>query len=915
MRHCLMAIVLLCTGFGATPSLAAVSFPHEIIDSAGPVIQYGISPDLNCSARYVGDTRGEFFGDTACATAIAAPEAVYAPSTIPAGPTLTSVSLPFAPISQVRSGTGSPGSPFVITTAVQAGDLRLTQTDSYAVGTSRLQTTMRVTNTSAQTVTFDVFRAGDCFARDSDFGFGQMGPQSAACVSAVEARTVRFVATPQAPAPQPQVKTFQGFYEDLWARIGSFAPGGARQDFDGSCRCAESIDNSAGLQWTLTLASGQEASIFSAIDFGPIATPGGFGAPIGTPPLGGKAYVALGDSYSSGTGAGEQGKAREYNYNYTAESNVPKTATTAENRCRRSTNAYPYVLLNRLYLAADHRLNLEADQPLDFRACTAAKIEHLRGANDEKHGYEPAQMSALGDDTQLVTLTIGGNDADFAGIVRTCVLPARFTPAANVGCNVSKESSTRAAFTAMAGYTGPKSLLLVYQEVMGRIRGDGTLAVLGYPDFTPFGGGCQTADRFSQAESEWLSNWIRTFNTMIEQRAAWAGAMFIDVDRLYQPLSGTNHRVCSSDEWVNGVRWVNGVPGVAAIESFHPNKLGQQANADAAYRRIFRGESNEALQTVGAGTFERTQQLPQPHGPSLSSVVVRKTTPASIPVDVVAGKTTVASLRYEGAAPILALTDATGAPVTIGAIDPKALVARATGATSARVGNTTVLELRQLPAGRYGLSVSLPADAPTDAGVLGIRFTTLTETNLEPVVALRATLRAGRVLRVSAPGSLDPEGGALTFRWTFGDRRIASGATTSHRYRKAGRYLATLTVSDPAGGMARRRVVVETRPQLIARVATRRQGKNKALVTFTCTRSAVEACQARLRVVIRSGGGRQAVRQLDVSAKPGRRATFILALPATKKTPFTGTVRLSGVASDEAVRVAGQRVTASMDSR
>jgi glucose/arabinose dehydrogenase/PKD repeat protein len=59
----------------------------------------------------------------------------------------------------------------------------------------------------------------------------------------------------------------------------------------------------------------------------------------------------------------------------------------------------------------------------------------------------------------------------------------------------------------------------------------------------------------------------------------------------------------------------------------------------------------------------------------------------------------------------------------------------------------------------------------------------------------------GRPLTVafSSAGSSDPEGGALTFRWAFGDGGTSTQANPSYTYNTAGNYTATLTVTDPQG--------------------------------------------------------------------------------------------------------------------
>ncbi|HTJ36322.1 MAG TPA: PQQ-dependent sugar dehydrogenase [Dactylosporangium sp.] len=51
----------------------------------------------------------------------------------------------------------------------------------------------------------------------------------------------------------------------------------------------------------------------------------------------------------------------------------------------------------------------------------------------------------------------------------------------------------------------------------------------------------------------------------------------------------------------------------------------------------------------------------------------------------------------------------------------------------------------------------------------------------------------------SSAGSSDPEGGALTYSWAFGDGGTSTAANPSHTYTANGNYVATLTVRDPQG--------------------------------------------------------------------------------------------------------------------
>jgi lysophospholipase L1-like esterase len=140
-------------------------------------------------------------------------------------------------------------------------------------------------------------------------------------------------------------------------------------------------------------------------------------------------YVALGDSYSAGTGAGR----------YPA----------AGKKCERSASAFPQLW------AARH-------DPASFVsvACAGATIATVRAS----------QLSALSVRTTLVSITIGGNDVGFSQVMETCVFQLN---SACVKAVTTAESSIRRLL--------PGRL----DSLLRAIRTRAPLAriiVLGYPD-------------------------------------------------------------------------------------------------------------------------------------------------------------------------------------------------------------------------------------------------------------------------------------------------------------------------------------------------------------------------------------------------------------------------------------------------
>ncbi|THV08991.1 SGNH/GDSL hydrolase family protein [Nocardioides caeni] len=222
-------------------------------------------------------------------------------------------------------------------------------------------------------------------------------------------------------------------------------------------------------------------------------------------------YVALGDSYSSGVGT----------RSYTSESGS----------CQRSTYAYP-----RLVASA-------RGYSLDFRACSGATIGAVTNG----------QLSALNSGTDYVTISVGGNDAGFTGVLTECAQPGWLSD-----CNGAIDKA-RAFIT----NTLPGRLTTLYAAIKSRAPG-AVVVVVGYPRIF-MGEDCNAATWFSPAEETRLNSTADLLNAKLSAAARAKGF------KCANPTSRfTGHAVCDDPEWINGL-------SNPISESYHPNRAGHSS--------------------------------------------------------------------------------------------------------------------------------------------------------------------------------------------------------------------------------------------------------------------------------------------------------------------------------------------------
>jgi lysophospholipase L1-like esterase len=205
-------------------------------------------------------------------------------------------------------------------------------------------------------------------------------------------------------------------------------------------------------------------------------------------------YVALGDSYSSGLGAGDY---------------IP-----ASGSCERSAEAYPEQWA-------------DAHSPASFVsvACSGATTADVRSS----------QVTALSASTTLVSITIGGNDAGFSSVMETCVL---LPTSSCLNAIAAAESFIASQLPGRLGTT------------LQAIRADAPTArvvVLGYPDLYDLSrsGSCiglSTQDRTA------LNQGAAALDGALRAAAQANQDTFADVRAQF-----AGHEICDSGSWLHAV--------------------------------------------------------------------------------------------------------------------------------------------------------------------------------------------------------------------------------------------------------------------------------------------------------------------------------------------------------------------------
>ncbi len=232
-------------------------------------------------------------------------------------------------------------------------------------------------------------------------------------------------------------------------------------------------------------------------------------------------YDVLGDSYGSGYG-------------------VPPYSSA----CGRSESAYGVLVDGRQRLALD-----------DFVACAGATTTSL---------VEGGQLSALDAGSDLVLLSIGGNDIGWSQAVVACLLRA------DADC-----ARTTETILGRIGNDLPALLDTLHGQVAAAAP-EARVVVTGYPRlFSPDHGSYLGA---SQGEQQSLNGGADLLNAVLRTAAEEHGFDYVDMTHRFD-----GHGVNAPEPWILGLLRPDGSlePG-----AFHPNAAGYEAYAAAVTAAI-----------------------------------------------------------------------------------------------------------------------------------------------------------------------------------------------------------------------------------------------------------------------------------------------------------------------------------------
>lgn len=243
-------------------------------------------------------------------------------------------------------------------------------------------------------------------------------------------------------------------------------------------------------------------------------------------------YVALGDSFAAAP--------------------LVRPADPSNPACVRSLSGYPRVAA--ALLGAD----------LTDVSCSGATADHLSG---RQHPRTAPQYEALSAETDVVSITLGGNDTALFNLATGCVnlLPEPL----GRSCAATHTSGGEDVYAAAVDAWAPEFDAVL--DTVARRAPRAQVFVLGYGAyFRP--GGCFAAQPFWARDADYVQRTVDRLGGVLRASAERHGATFVDT-----AAPGAGHDSCAAP----ADRWIEGAVSTRDAFPLHPNAAGSRAYGTA----------------------------------------------------------------------------------------------------------------------------------------------------------------------------------------------------------------------------------------------------------------------------------------------------------------------------------------------
>jgi lysophospholipase L1-like esterase len=181
----------------------------------------------------------------------------------------------------------------------------------------------------------------------------------------------------------------------------------------------------------------------------------------------------------------------------------------------------------------------------------------------------PPQLSVITSSTQVVSISIGGNDIGFVSILENCAALTPWGPT-KVGQNCKSyydpngQNSLLAQITALGPKVGAILQAVHTQAPAAKVF------VVGYPAILPPSGACWPSLPLETGDANYLRATELELDGMLKAQAVANGATYVNT---YTP--SIHHNACTAES----VRWVEPLIPDSSAAPVHPNAVGEAAMA------------------------------------------------------------------------------------------------------------------------------------------------------------------------------------------------------------------------------------------------------------------------------------------------------------------------------------------------